>query len=110
MRFGSYSETSIIFTALPVVARAFSAARKFRWPRPAAAGLEAFVRNVLGDGRDEVGRREYLEITVDLLIHLRAIDYAVTRAIELHLVEGKGVAYDLPAHSRCSRWQAGVLG
>ena len=39
-----------------------------------------------GDGgRNEIARREYLKVALDLRVHSRAIENRITRAIHLHL-------------------------
>ena len=36
--------------------------------------LKALIRNVLGDRCDEIARREYLKVALDLRVHSRAIE------------------------------------
>ena len=47
--------------------------------------LKALVGNVLRDCRNEITRREYLEVALDLQIHSRAIENGISRTIHLHL-------------------------
>ena len=59
------------------------------------AGLEAFVRNVLRDGRNELLGGEDLEITLGLGVHPRAVDDGAVFGVVDHLLLGERVADDV---------------
>jgi len=47
---------------------------------------------VLRDRRDEITRREYLKVAIDLRVHSRAIENQIARTIHLHLRHGERIA------------------
>jgi hypothetical protein len=69
-------------------------------PPIVAHKLEAFLRDVLGDGCYEVARGENLEVALDLHVHSRTVDdraveAAPVRLVDLHLIQGERVADDI---------------
>ena len=57
--------------------------------------LKALVCNLLRDRRDEIARREYLKVALDLRIHSRAIENRIARMIHLHLCHGERIANNI---------------
>ena len=76
------------------------AAHLVRIPPVVTDKLEALVRDVLGDGGDEVAWRENLEVALYLRVELGAVDdqaigVGLVRGADLHLLHGEGVADDV---------------
>ena len=58
--------------------------------------MKAFVRDVLGDGGDEVTGIEDLEVAPDLRVHAGTVDDGVALLIDLHLIDRERVSDALP--------------
>jgi len=64
-------------------------------PAVVADHLRPLVRDVLGDGGQEVGGGEDFEVAVDLGIEARAIDDDVGGPFQRHLLNREGIAQDV---------------
>ena len=53
------------------------------------------VRDMLGDGGQEVGGGEDLEVAVDLGIEAGAVDHHVGRGLQRHFLHGEGIPQDV---------------
>ena len=53
------------------------------------------VRDMLGDGGQEVGGGEDLEVAVDLGIEAGAVDHHVGRGLQRHFLHGEGILQDV---------------
>ena len=67
------------------------AAQLVRVPAVVADELKAFIRDVLGDAGDEVGRAEHFKIALDLRVHPRAGNDRVAGSVGLHFLDREWV-------------------
>ncbi len=71
------------------------AAHLVRIPAVVADKLEALVRNMLRDGRDEVAGGEDLEVALSLRVHGRAAHARPAGRVDLHRFDGEEVPDDV---------------
>ena len=64
-------------------------------PAVVAEHLRAFVRDVLGDGGQEISGGEDFEVAVDFGIELGAVDDGVGGGFQRHFCHGEGVSQDV---------------
>ncbi len=100
--FGDVEDLDSLARGLGLLGGAFVAlaAHLVAVPAVVADKLEALIRDVLGNGSDEVAGREHLEVALNLRVHAGAVDDGTlgrrpVGRVHLHLLDREGIPDDV---------------